>query len=122
MDIKSYTAGESLVGKQYCAVKNTANGVVLAGAGERAVGILVKDSALKFAVGDTVGVAVCDTTFALAGANVAVGAELMVDATGRLITATAGNYVVAVSDEAGSVEERIRVQLKTYKLPEVVTP
>lgn len=124
-DMKSFVAGADLTGKQYYAVKMDGNldteknlaKVILAGAGERAVGILYQDSALAFAQGDVVGVIIGGTCFAIAGDTVNEGTELAVESGGKLVPATAGDYVVAVSDQAGVDGDRIQVQLKSYLLP-----
>jgi len=85
--------------KQFHAVKMHSVGgqVAQAGAGELAIGILQDkpDAALQGVEIEMDGI-----SKAVAGAAVAVGAKLMSNAAGRLITATSGNHVVAIALEA----------------------
>lgn len=125
-DIKTFYAGANLTDKEGYAVKKDGNKdtlsntskVVLAAAGERADGILVQDGALAFAEGDKVGVATEGTVYAIAGDVIDEDDELAVGTGGKLVKATAGDYVVAVADEAAAADgDRVQVQLKTYLLP-----
>ncbi len=62
--------------------------------------------------GEMVTVVVSGFVKALSGAAVAAGVPLMVDATGRLITATSGEHVVGFSFEAASgAEEEFELHL-----------
>lgn len=95
----NFTADADLTGHQFRCVKQTSEtGVDAAGAGERIMGILMNDPDLdEVANIDTDG-----NTKARAGAAFAIDIELMSDASGDLITATATNYVVAVSRGAAA--------------------
>ena len=88
-------AGADLSTKQFHAVKVAADGdVEISGAGEASIGMLQNKPILNEAAEiDYDGI-----SKAVAGAAVAnAGVELMANAAGRLIVATSGNRVVAVS-------------------------
>jgi hypothetical protein len=82
-----------------CVILNTAGKIAAAGAGVNVYGILYSQP-----TADRAGaVAVGGEPKALAGAAIAnAGVKLMCDATGRLVTATAGNHVVGESCEAAT--------------------
>lgn len=106
-------AAADLSAKQYYAVKvDSAGKGALAGAGERAAGILqnVPES------GKSGTVMVFGISKAVYGATVAAGAALMVNASGQLITATAGNFIVGTALEAGAVNEVHNVLLQPNAL------
>ncbi len=84
---------------QYRAVRRTATGIVLCGAADAGfLGILQDDPAL----GEWGTVKTRDVSKASIGAAVAAGARLTTDAAGRLVTAVAGNPIVARALEAGA--------------------
>lgn len=94
-------AGADLTGQQYNAVKLDASGdVVVAGAGELAIGILMNapDS------GEAASVVALGGALALAGGSVDEGAFLKVDTNGDLVATTTDNdfyvarAIVAASD------------------------
>lgn len=124
-EIKTFVAGADLTDKLYYAVKMDGNKdamanlpkVILAGAGEQADGILYQDSSKAFAQGDVVGVVISGSCYVIAGDTVDEGQELAVESGGRLVPAAAGDYVVAVANEAGVDGDRIEVTLKSYLLP-----
>lgn len=83
---------------QYRAVKRTATGIVLCGAADVGfLGILQDDPA----AGEAGTVKTRDVSKAVIGAAVVAGARLTTDANARLITAVAGNTVVAWAMEPG---------------------
>jgi hypothetical protein len=106
----SLVAAADYSAKQYYAVKVNASGLAeLCGAGENALGILQD----KPESGDVGCVMVLGESKAIYGATVAAGANLMTDASGRLITATGTNPVIAVAKVGGAVNEIHTVYLVT---------
>ncbi len=102
-NIPGLKAGADLSTKQFFAVKVDTDGdVVLAGAGEVAVGILQDKPA---ADGRAATVADGGVSKCVFGATVAPGALVMSDANGKLITATTGNYVIGICREGGDADE-----------------
>ena len=57
------------------------------------------------------GVQIRNRAVAIAGATIAVGARVMPDTGGKLITATAGNTVVGTAATAGVTDEEFEVEL-----------
>ena len=87
----AFKAGADLTAAQYKAVKLDANGnIVLAGAGEAAVGILVDMPA----AGEYGTVAVDGIAKAVAGGAVTPGVLLAADANGAVVAAVAGNHII----------------------------
>lgn len=82
---------------------------VLSAAGAHAVGLALPDAAESLAVWDGFTLQIKDIGLALAGGAFAKGAELTVDAQGRLVAAATGNFIFAValqkSSGAGAVVE-----------------
>lgn len=104
-----------LSGSQFYAVKFDVNGnLILANvAGERIYGILQNKPKPNW----TGTVMQVGYTKAVAGAAVAKFQELAVDATGRLVPAAAGNYVVGIAlTPAGGAGEDLTVELVNYKI------
>lgn len=100
------------------AVKFDASGnVVLAStAGEAAIGIVLLTNADTIKKGEDVDVQIKEIGKAKVGAAVSAGAELAVEADGTLITATAGQYVVATAlDAATKAGQIINVQITKYQ-------
>ncbi len=114
-NVKTYEAGEDLTGKLHHALVingASANGnvpkVEVAGANAVAIGFAQDEKV----AGGNLGVAVTGSCFAIAGGTIAVGAELATDSAGLLVTATAGQNVVAICEEAGVVNQRIKIQIE----------
>lgn len=81
---------------QYRAVKRTATGIVLCGANSNDfLGVLQDDPK----AGEAGTVKTRDVSKVVAGAAFVTGTELTSDATGRFVTATAGQHVLAVALE-----------------------
>lgn len=99
------------------AVKFTGGKVAVATtAGEVVMGIAVLTSADVIAAGEDVDIQIKEIGKAVAGAEIAVGAELATNATGALVTATAGQFVVATALEAATAAGQIiNVQLTKYQ-------
>lgn len=98
------------------AVKFDASGdVVLAGAGENAIGIAIITNDEKVKAGEDIDIQVKEIGIGISGAEVAAGAELASDANGKLVPAVAGNFVLATALEAASGANKfIRVQITKY--------
>lgn len=106
----SLLAAADLSAKQYFAVKITAADTInLSGAGENAIGILQN----KPTSGQTATVMVMGESMAMYGDTVTAGANLMANASGKLVPATGTNAVIAVAREAGAVDEIHTVFLVT---------
>jgi hypothetical protein len=95
---KTYLANADLSTNQFRAVKFTADDTVgVTAAGQDATGI---QQDMPAAAGRGCRVRMLGTSKAVAGAAFAAGALLASDATGRLIVAVAGNYVVGRANQA----------------------
>ena len=86
-------------------------------AGEMALGIVTIDNDHLVAADDSVSVQLKDIGKAQIGANVSAMDELAVNAAGKLVKATAGDYVVAVALGAYKSGTLGSVQLTRYKMP-----
>lgn len=106
-------AGAALQNAAMLAVKLDADGaLVLAGAGEPALGVLLPDTEEQAAKGDQVTVQVKDIGLWMAGAAVKAGELLASDAAGKAVPATAGAFILAQALETADADGRpIRVQL-----------
>jgi len=106
-------AGAPLTGAANLAVKYDANGdVVLAGAGDSAIGILTADTEATVATGDRVTLAIKDIVLWKTGAAVDKGAELAADVAGKAVTAVATDFIVAIAlEDAGAANKTIKVQI-----------
>lgn len=118
----------TIVGKSTGAIANGAflaakfdgtGGIVLAGAGENALGLLIATTPEAVAAGEDATVQIKDIGLWKVGAAVAAGAELTADANGAAVTAVAGNYVTAIALEAAAAPGTvIKVQIvKSGKVP-----
>jgi hypothetical protein len=104
----------------FLAAKFDANGgIVLAGAGENALGLLIATTPENVAAGEDVTVQIKDIGLWRTGGAVAAGAELTSDANGAAVTAAVGNYVTAIALEAAAAAGQvIKVQIvKSGKVP-----
>lgn len=98
----SLIAGADLSAKQFYAVKiNSSGQIVLAGAGENAIGILQDEPAS----GQVGNVMVLGESMAIYGGTVTAGQNLAVDAAGKLVTAGGSAAVVALAKEGGAAGE-----------------
>ena len=85
------------------AVKFDTNGnIVLAGAGEAAIGVGIMTNDENIAAGKDVHVQIKDIGLVRAGAEVKKGATLQADATGALITKADGQAVAIALDAAAA--------------------
>lgn len=118
----------TIVGKATSAIANGAflaakfdgtGGIVLAGAGENAIGILIASTPEAVAAGDDVTVQIKDNGLWKTGAAVAAGAELTANADGAAVTVVAGNYATAIALEAAAAPGAVvKIQIvKSGKVP-----
>lgn len=97
-----HVAGADLSTHQFKAVKFDANGdIVLCGAGEKAVGILQNDPVL----GEACEIEEAGYAKMIYGATVTPAQNLMSNAAGLLIPATATNHIVAVAKHGGALNQ-----------------
>lgn len=111
-------AGSAIADVRGKAVKYDGNGdVVLAAAGEAALGIGILTNDESTAQGADVDIQIKDIGMVLAGApNIKKGDELASDASGKLIKATGGQYVIATALEASSAADTyIKAMITRYK-------
>ena len=109
-------AGAAIADVRGKAVKFADGAVVLAGAGEAAIGIGIMTNDENLKVGDDLTIQVKDMGVVCTGGAVAKGDELAVGANGALIKATSG-YVVAIALEAAAEAGAfIKAQLVKYKI------
>ncbi len=104
----------------FLAAKFDANGgIVLAGAGENALGLLIATTPENVAAGEDVTVQIKDIGLWVTGDAISAGAELTPDANGAAVTAAVGNYVTAIALEAAAAAGQvIKVQIvKSGKVP-----
>lgn len=104
----------------FLAAKFDANGnIVLAGAGENALGLLIATTPENVAAGEDVTIQIKDIGLWKTGEAVAAGAELTPDANGAAVAAEAGKYVTAIAlESAPAAGQVIKVQIvKSGKLP-----
>lgn len=110
-DIKTRTfiAGQALA-TQFIFVAQAADGQVdpVATIGARADGVLLTPAT---AVGQAVTVAYDGRVKVLAGGNIALGAPVASNASGRAIAAATGNTVIGYAEEAGVNNQIITVRL-----------
>ena len=108
----------------FLAAKFDANGgIVLAGAGENALGLLIATTPENVAADEDVTVQIKDVGLWKTGDAVAAGAELTSDAYGAAVTAAEGDYVTAIALEAATdAGQVIKVQIvKSGKMPATQT-
>ncbi|MDD3229160.1 MAG: DUF2190 family protein [Oscillospiraceae bacterium] len=116
-------ATSAITGGAFLAAKFDANsGIVLAGAGENAIGLMLATTPDSVAAGEDVTVQIKDIGLWKTGAGVAAGAELTADAAGKAVTATAGKYVTAIAlEKANAADEIIKVQIVKNGVKAAVT-
>lgn len=109
-------ATSAIVGGAFIAAKFDANGgIVLAGAGENAIGLMLATTPDSVVAGEDVNIQIKDIGFWKTGAAVNPGAELTSDAAGKAVTAAVGNFVTAIAlEKANGADEIIKVQIVKY--------
>lgn len=106
----SLVAAADLSTKQFNAIKIDTNGqAALAGAGEAGVGILLNNPV----AGQSASVQIGGVAKAKAGGTIAAGAAVAANASGLLIAATTGNYIVGFAKEAAVSGDTFAVVLKS---------
>lgn len=81
---------------------SSGNVVLCSVAGEAALGVGILTNDETIASGQDVDIQIKDIGVVCAGAAIAKGAELAVDANGKFVTATAGQFVVGIALEAAT--------------------
>ncbi len=105
----SKKAGAELTDVRGRAVKFDDNGnIVLAGAGDAALGIALTSSDDVIPVGGNVDIQVRAIGLVKAGAAIAPGDELTPDANGTLVPATSGAYIAVALQEATAAGEFVQ--------------
>ena len=106
-------AGAKLTDPRGKAVKFDDNGaVVLAStAGEFVAGIALLTMDAEVEAGKDVDIQVQDFGYAMAGAEIKRGAALAADASGKLVPAASGNFIIGVAHEAAAADHFFRVRV-----------
>ena len=108
----THVADADLSAKQFYAAKISSTGVALAGAGEAA--FILQN---KPVLGAQCELATDGISKGIAGAAFARGVLLASDANGKLITATAGSYIIGQALEAtGGADEIVAVKVLQSRL------
>ncbi len=102
-------AGADIENAAFCAVKYDENGnVVLCDTeGEIVAGIVLPETTQKISAGEDITIQIKDIGLCKAGAEIKKGQEVMVDAQGRVIPATAGKFVVGYAVTTASAENEV---------------
>lgn len=106
-------AAAAITGAEFLAVKFDSNGKIVKAdtAGENVLGLLGAEMG-EYKAGETVSVQIKECGLWKTGGAVAAGAELAVDANGKCVTATGGDFILAVALEAATeADEVIKVQI-----------
>ncbi len=101
--------GAELENGAFCAVKYDENGAVVlcSTEGEMVAGIVLPETPEKISDGDDVTIQIKDIGYCKAGAEIKKGQEVMVDAKGRVIPATAGKFVIGYAMTSATTEDEI---------------
>lgn len=100
---QTYIAGADLSSSQHLFVKVSGAGVVLAGDGDEAAGVL-QNSPIS---GEAASVAVSGMVKVVAGGTIAVGAKVGADAAGKAVTAASGDIELGIAREAAVANQVI---------------
>lgn len=102
-------AGADIENAAFCAVKYDENGnVVLCDTeGEIVAGIVLPETTQKISAGENITIQIKDIGLCKTGAEIKKGQEVMVDAQGRVIPATAGKFVVGYAVTTASAENEV---------------
>lgn len=109
------TAGVEIKNGAFKAVKYDANGnvVLCTTEGELVAGILLPETTVTVSSGEDVTIQIKDIGLGVAGGAIEKGAELMVDTTGKLITATTGKFIVGYAmEKVGEVDTAFSVDVR----------
>lgn len=99
-------AAADIASGAFLAAKLTDSGVAVSGAGEAAIGLLIPETESPKA-GEDVTVQVKDIGLAKTGAAVNAGDLLASDASGKLIKATSGKFILAAALETATAADQI---------------
>jgi len=101
--------GAELENGAFCAVKYDENGAVVlcSTEGEMVAGIVLPETPEKISDGDDVTIQIKDIGYCKAGAEIKKGQEVMVEAKGRVIPATAGKFVIGYAMTSATTEDEI---------------
>lgn len=99
-------AAADIQGGAFLAAMLTKNGVAVAKAGEAAVGIMIPETDSPKA-GEDVNIQVKDIGLAMAGAAVEPGDLLASDASGKLVKAASGNFILATALAAATAAGQV---------------
>lgn len=113
--IEIYTAEADLSTHQYKMVKfgTAAKGILLAGAAEKALGVLMNAPKL----GELAEVAVAGGALVKIASTVAVHANLGAGASGVGVTAPAAGFVLGIAKQAGVTGDVIEIQIDRMYAP-----
>lgn len=104
-------AAANIEGGAFLAATLTKDGVAVAKAGEAAIGIMIPETDSPKA-GEGVNIQVKDIGLAMVGAAVEPGDLLASDASGKLVKAASGNFILATAlDAAAATGQVISVQI-----------
>lgn len=104
--VQAFEAGADLTDKQNYLVKmDTDDAVILAGAGENAIGVNVENAELAQTTGVVMEAGAIIEV--VAGAAIAGGAKVASDAQGRVITATAAAHVLGVCKKSVAAADEL---------------
>ena len=104
------------------AVKFDDNGkiVLVSKAGDLVAGIAIPtagDPEGKVLAGGTVDYQIKDCGMAIAGAEIKAGSPVMADANGKVITATAGNFVIGFALNSAVADDWVQIQIAKGYFP-----
>lgn len=96
----------------FLAVKfNTDGNLVLAGAGESAIGIITPGCGENLPAGDEVTVQIKESGLARVGSAVSCGDALACGADGKLVKAAAGTFILGYALSAAAADETVKLQI-----------
>lgn len=108
--VETYIAGADLSASQYLFVKTSGATVVVAGAGEEAVGVLWNDPTS----GKAASVVRGGDPNVYAGAAIAAGVDVASDAAGKAVAATTGDVILGKTRKAAEAANDL-VQIEFYR-------
>ena len=115
----SEKAGAVIADARGLLLKYNENGNVVPAsvAGEKVIGVGIITNSENIASGEDVDIQIKDIGIVKAGGTIAKGAEIAADATGKAVTATAGQFVIGTALEAAVEGQLFYVQLSKYYKP-----
>ena len=109
-------AGVDIADVRGLMVKYDANGYIVPAdtAGEMVIGMAIITNSENIKAGADVDVQIKDIGLVEVAADIAKGAEIATDATGKAVAATSGNFVLGTANEAGKAGDLIYVAIAKY--------